>query len=92
MRQSYIVSYDLRQPDDASADYEELIKAIKGYGYWGRLMLSTWIVVTTQDAAEIRDTLQQHMASQDRIFVAPVGKPAAWRNIMAKSEWLKNRP
>jgi hypothetical protein len=92
MPQSYIVSYDLRAPDDSSEDYEDLIAAIKAYGYWGRLMLSAWIVVSEQGAEQIRDDLQRHMAPEDRIFVAPVGKPAAWRNIMAKTEWMKNRP
>jgi hypothetical protein len=92
MRQSYFVSYDLRGRDENSARYAELIKAIKSYGYWGKLMLSTWIIVTESEAAEIRDKLTQHLDETDRIFVGPVGKPAAWRNIIAENEWMKNRP
>jgi hypothetical protein len=92
MRESLIVSYDLVSGDDSSSRYEPLIAAIKGYGYWGKLMLSTWIVVTEDSAAVVRDRLTPFLDSNDRIFVAPVGKPAAWRNVQARDAWMKERP
>jgi RNase P/RNase MRP subunit p30 len=92
MRQSYFVSYDLRGRDETSDRYASLIEAIKGYGYWGKLMLSTWIVVTDQNAAQIRDHLEPFLEKEDRIFVGPVGKPAAWKNVIAENDWLKRRP
>jgi RNase P/RNase MRP subunit p30 len=92
MRQSYFVSYDLRGREESSERYPELIDAIKGYGYWGKLMLSTWIVVTEQSAEEIRNHLEPFLQKDDRIFVGPVGKPAAWRNLIADNDWMKARP
>jgi len=92
MRESYIISYDLRGGDEDSDDYEKLIAGIKDYQYWGKLMLSTWIVVTERSAVEIRDKLEEFLDDDDRLFVAPVGKPAAWRNVIAQNDWLKNRP
>jgi hypothetical protein len=92
MRESLIVTYDLVSGDDNSSKYEPLIQAIKSYGYWGKLMLSAWIVVTEQSAQEVRDHLMPLLDPNDRIFVAPVGKPAAWRNVIADDDWVKERP
>ena len=92
MHESLIVTYDLLTRRDDRSKYEPLIKAIKDYGYWGKLTESSWIVVTADTAAEVRDNLLTHLDSDDRIFVAPVGKPAAWRNVIAKDEWVKGRP
>lgn len=91
-RTSFIVSYDLLGRDGKPERYAELIAAIKDYGYWGKLTLSTWIVVSDGTAEAIRDELNQHLEAEDRIFVAPLGKPAAWRNVIASNDWLMGRP
>jgi hypothetical protein len=90
--QSLLVSYDLRGRDETSADYADLIDAIKSYGYYAKLMLSTWIVVTDRSAEAVRDHLLEHMDDNDRLFVGPLGKPASWRNLMVSSDWMKGRP
>ena len=92
MARSLIVSYDLRGRDETSADYKELIDAIKSYESYAKLMLSTWIVVTDRSAEAVRDHLWSHMDPNDRLFVGPLGKPAAWNNLMASSDWMKQRP
>lgn len=92
MRESYIISYDLKGRDEDSESYKELIQRIKSYRYWGKLMLSTWIVVSTHNAREIREHLEEFLDDEDRLFVAPIGKPAAWKNVIARTDWLKGRP
>jgi len=92
VRRSLLVTYDLRGRDETSADYADLIAAIKSYGYWGKLMLSTWIVVTDREPKDVFDHLARYVDPNDRLFVGPLGKPAAWRNLIAEDEWLKGRP
>jgi hypothetical protein len=89
---SYIVTYDLRGADETSQDYKDLIDAIKGYGYYAKLMLSTWIVVSDDSARDIQNHLWQFMDRNDRLFVGPLGKPASWRNIVARDDWMQGRP
>jgi hypothetical protein len=89
---TYFVSYDLRGSDENSSDYRELIDAIESYGYYAKLMLSTWMVVSSRSAEEIRNHLWQHMDPNDRLYVGPAGKPAAWNNLMATHDWMMGRP
>ena len=84
--QCYIISYDLRKP---GRNYEDLYAAIKKHSKWARINDSVWAVVTTKTAVQIRDTLDQHLDSNDPIFVVKSGVEAAWRNSRCKSEWLK---
>lgn len=81
----YIISYDLRK----SRDYESLYKEIKSYSKWAQITESTWAVVTTKSAKEIRDHLASVMDGDDRLFVVKSGVEAAWRNSRCKNEWLK---
>ena len=81
----YIISYDLRR----NRDYESLYEAIKTYSKWARVTESTWAVVTTKSAVEIRDHLSSVMDGDDRLFVIKSGTEAAWRNSICRNEWLK---
>ncbi|MEQ9468291.1 MAG: CRISPR-associated protein Cas2 [Ekhidna sp.] len=83
---SYIISYDLRSP---GRNYNALYDAIKSYGTWGKVTESTWAIITTQSAAQIRDYLLKHIDVNDRIFVIKSGGEAAWRNVIAENDWLK---
>lgn len=82
----YIITYDLRQPH---RDYQRLYDAIKSYGTWAKITESTWAVITSQSASSIRDRLILYTDQDDRLFVIKSGVEAAWRNTIAKSEWLK---
>jgi len=92
MARSLIVSYDLRGRDETSRDYADLIEAIRSYGYYAKLMLSTWVVVTDRSAESVQNHLWQYMDSNDRLFVGPLGKPASWRNLIAENDWMQGRP
>lgn len=86
MSNCYIINYDLNK----EKNYDELIKAIKSYGNWAKILLSCWAVVTTKSAQEVRDHLLQHMDNDDSIFVVKSGREAAWRNVICDSKWLQD--
>lgn len=70
-------------------DYESLLKEIKKYPRWAKITESTWAIVTSQSASDIRNHLRMFMDSDDRLFVMKTGEQAAWKNVMASNEWLK---
>ena len=82
----YLISYDLRK----EKNYESLYEIIRSYSKWARITESTWAVVTTKSAVEIRDHLANVMDSDDRLFVLKSGVEAAWRNSRCRSDWLKD--
>lgn len=81
----YIISYDLRK----QRDYESLYKAIKSYGTWAHILESTWAVVTSKSAVQVRDHLAAYMDQDDGLFVVRSGTEAAWRRVICRNEWLK---
>ena len=82
----YIVSYDLRE----EKDYEALYDAIKSYAAWAHILESTWAVVASKSAVEVRNHLIGYLDSDDGLFVVKSGTEAAWRSVLCKNEWLKN--
>lgn len=82
---TYIITYDLRN----NRDYASLHEAIKQYSKWAKITESTWGVVTSKSASEIRDNLRSVMDSDDRLFVLKSGVEAAWRNSICKNDWLQ---
>jgi hypothetical protein len=81
----YIISYDLR----GERDYEPLYEAIRSYKTWAHITESTWAIVTTKTAVQVRDHLSSVMDQDDRLFVVKSGVEAAWIKVICKSEWLK---
>lgn len=81
----YIISYDLRN----KRDYETLYEAIKSYGTWAHILESSWAIVTSKTATEIRDHLMKYIDSDDGIFVLKSAGEAAWRSVLCKNDWLK---
>lgn len=82
----FIILYDLRAP---GRNYSELQTAIKSFGTWGKITESAWAIVTDNSSVEIRDYLSRYIDSNDRIMVIRSGEDAAWRKVIADSEWLK---
>ena len=83
---AYVVSYDLV----GDRDYSKLYSALKSYSAWGRVVESTWVIVSNASAVEVRDHLTSYMDSDDRILVVKSGTEAAWRNVICDNDWLKN--
>lgn len=88
MANCYIITYDLKKR--GTQDYTPVYEAIKWYGTWAHINDSTWAVVTDENASQIRDKLVLLMEEDDSLFVLKSGKEAAWKNVVCKSEWLKN--
>lgn len=84
-RKSYIISYDLAD----GGNYEELFDHIKSYGYWAHITESTWAILTTKTASEIRDEMVKHLSDGSRLIVVESANVAAWRNVICRNEWLK---
>lgn len=81
----YIISYDMAE----GGDYDDLYEAIKAYGTWAHITESTWAVVSSASAKQIRDDLGDYLPDGSRLFVVKSGAEAAWRNVIGKNEWLK---
>lgn len=85
---TYIISYDLKAP---GKNYDGLIEAIKSYGTWWHHLGSTWCVVTTKTAAQIRDHLNKHIDKNDLLLVVKSGGEGAWTGFNETgSKWLKD--
>lgn len=82
----YIVCYDLCRP---GRDYNSLYNALKAFPSWGKLTESTWAVVCDKSATEIRNYLRLYMDMSDRLIVIKSGQVAAWTQVMASNQWLK---
>lgn len=86
----YFVGYDLTKKP--FQNYENLIAAIKKYGtYWGNLD-STWLISTTQNSEQVRDSLKQHMHKDDRLLVIKLAPEAAWSGTFSDTavKWLRD--
>ena len=83
----YAVTYDLFK---SGQNYDELIKAIKGYSNWCHLQQSVWLVVSSNTAQEVRDHLRRYIDSNDKLFVGKMAGEGAWYgHTQEVSDWLK---
>lgn len=84
----YQISYDLRK----QRDYQSLYERIKAYGTWCHALESTWIIATTQTAAQVRDNLKAAMDADDGLLVTRLRGDAAWYGLTTeKTEWLQKQ-
>ena len=83
---SYIVCYDLRAP---GRNYQALYERLKQYPQWGKVTESTWVVVTSWTAQQVRDDLFGYLDTNDRIFVVKSAGEAAWQNSICENAWLQ---
>ena len=84
-KECYIISYELIIPRNV----EPLHNAIRAYGIWAKITDTTWAIVTSQSAFDVRNYLQSFLNNNDRIFVVKSGIEAAWANAICTNEWLK---
>lgn len=69
-----LVGYDLNRPGQ---NYTELIKYLKSQGTWWHYLDSTWLIVTSISASELRDEIKRLVDSGDEVLVLSV-KGDAW--------------
>lgn len=84
---TYIISYDLRQP---GRNYSGLIQAIQRYTIWGKLTESCWCIKSLESAVQVRDNLLKYIDLNDRILVVQTAHVAAWSNLLAPNEWVRS--
>ena len=88
----YLVTYDLKSPNDTSVDYTRVISAIKAlYPVWCHLEESVWLVSSSADSASIRESLKPYLYDKDVLFVARLSGGWAARNLdRAQVNWLQS--
>ncbi|WP_182378662.1 SinR family protein [Nocardioides sp. WS12] len=87
MSSTYVVSYDLKAP---GKDYSELIEYLQSLEDWWHGLGSTWVVVTSMTARQLRDAIKAHTDSNDRVLVVMSSGVGAWRGLGASgNEWLQ---
>lgn len=83
----HLINYDLNNPGQ---NYDSLIEAIKAYGYWAKICKSCWAVKTDDTDAQIRDNLNQHIDTNDTLFVCAFDGWASLGLSDKVVEWLKD--
>ncbi|WP_127475035.1 SinR family protein [Microbacterium sulfonylureivorans] len=83
---TYMVGYDLGKP---GRDYDGLHEYLKSFRtYWHNLD-STWLVVTSESAEQLRNGAGRFLDNSDKLLVCQVTTPGAWRGFgESGSEWL----
>jgi len=90
MHRIYSIQYDLINPGQ---NYEKLIAAIKRmWPDWAKPLESCFIVASTMNASQIRDSLTPYLDTNDKLLVLQAGSDWATRNI-AKDvcDWLRRK-
>lgn len=84
---AYIVTYDLHKQGQ---NYDCIIAKLKAYPTHWHMQRSVWIISTNQSAAQVRDSLQSCLDSNDKLFVGKLSGEAAWYGYPDNvSTWLK---
>ncbi len=89
----HIVTYDLESPHDTGDDYTRVINGIKSlYPTWCHLEKSVWIISTSQDASQVRDSIKKFLFATDILFVGRLsGNWGSFNLTTERSDWLKQR-
>jgi hypothetical protein len=86
---TYLISYDLRQP---GKDYATLHNHLKSYDTWAKPLESVWLIKSGLSYTEIRNAVRLYIDTNDKILIVDVtGRSAAWNNLADNvSTWIKN--
>lgn len=75
---THIITYDLLSPVQ---NYHSFLDALKKMGAQ-RILLSTWLLQTDSEPADILESLSRYMDSNDRLFVAGLQSWAWSPNVL----------
>ncbi|MBA4109782.1 MAG: SinR family protein [Leptothrix sp. (in: Bacteria)] len=81
----FLVSYDLDQP---GRDYPRLYEALKSLGVKSKPLESVVFISSNYTATQIRDYLQSHIDSNDKLLVVQVAGDVAWIATQASGAQL----
>lgn len=86
----YCVSYDLNK---SGQNYNALYEELKKSSNWCHPMDSTWLIVTSETAEQLRDRLRKHMDDNDTLLVIKSIRPYSGWLTKEVWDWLdKNIP
>jgi hypothetical protein len=86
---TYMVTYDLMKQGQ---NYTCITNKLDAYPTHWHAQGSVWIIETSQTAAQIRDSLQSCLDTNDKLIVAKLEGEAAWYGYTdAICTWLKDR-
>lgn len=78
----YNVSYDLRK---AGQDYTGLTEELKRSPAWWHYLQSTWLISTSESAAQLWDRMATHVDSNDSVLIIRV--TAEWAGWLTEEAW-----
>lgn len=83
-----LVGYDLKKPGQ---DYSKVWAFLKSSGTWWHNLDSTWILVTSLKAIELRDRMLSLIDQNDRVLVVDITGAdwASWISTDANA-WLRD--
>ena len=87
---THLIGYDIHPVRGET--YSDLIAAIKRLGNWWHHLNSTWFVISSLTAVQIRDMLRRHLPyNDDQLLVLTVsGDAGAWAGFNNDgSNWLQ---
>ena len=83
----FLISYDLAP---TAPNKHAIATAIMNLGQsWARPLAQTWIVKTSQTAAEIETALALFLDDEDGLLVQPISDPAKFTNTALR--WFRQR-
>lgn len=91
---TFIITYDLRQPERNYSALYEAIKNVAGEGNWQHPMESVWVVSVqeTFSANDVYNAVRKEIDNNDSLFVVEITTTDR-QGWLAKSfwEWMKNK-
>lgn len=88
----YLVTYDLKTPNDTPENYDRIIAAIKAVGAWAHIEKSVWLVESRLSSVQLRDHLFSYLSAGDPLFVVAIhGDWASYNVDPRRVEWLEGR-
>lgn len=91
---TFIITYDLRQPERNYSTLYAAIKNMAGEGNWQHPLESVWVVsvLETFSANDIYNVVRNEIDDNDSLFIADITAKDR-QGWLAKSfwEWMKNK-
>ena len=83
---TFCVSYDLNK---AGQNYNALYEELKKSPNWCHPMDSTWLIVTSETAEQLRDRIRKHLDDNDTLLVIKVVRPYSGWLTKEVWDWLQ---
>lgn len=83
----YMVEYELN--NTAGKASKDLVNTILAYGNWAKICKYSWVIMTNQSAAQVRENLDRFLDPNDKLFIAELtGHWASYGLPETVTDWL----